>query len=101
MVLRDRPSLSHRLSAKRSSVAEAESESAFMLQQPALDAALETLVSRAHEAADPAAGRDHAMAGDHHGDRVRAARAPHGARGGAHGPGDLPVAQRAARGDAL
>src|SRR5258706_11329724 len=101
MVLRDRPSFSQRLSAKRSSVAEDDSESAFMLQEPALDAELETLPGRAHEAADGAARADHAMARDHDGDGIRPACPAHGARRRADRAGDLAVAQGLARANAL
>src|SRR5688572_400980 len=74
MVLRARPSFSQRLSAKRSRSPALASEGAFMLQEPALDAALESLAALAHEPAEVAAGGDDAMARDHDRDRIRAAR---------------------------
>src|SRR5436853_1492123 len=62
-----------------------------MLQQPALDAELEALVARAHEAADGLVRADDAMAGHDDRDGIRAARAAHRARGRAQLAGKLAV----------
>src|SRR5881394_2131613 len=101
MVLRDRPSFSHRLSANRSSVADAGSESAFMPQEPALDAELETVGLRAHESPDGAPRGDHAMAGNHDGNRIRAAGTPHGPRRRMEVVRDFSISARLPRGNPL
>src|SRR5260221_11107410 len=63
-----------------------------MLQEPALDAELETLLLRAHEAADRPAGTDDAMTGHDDGNRVGAACAADRARRGTKLRGHFTVA---------
>src|SRR4051812_37366251 len=72
-----------------------------MREQPALDAELEAVGARAHEAADPSARSDDAMARDDERDGIGAARAAHRAGRRAQHRRDLAVAARLAGGNAL
>src|SRR3954470_19050908 len=72
-----------------------------MLQQPALDAELETLGLRTHEAPDTAARGDHAVARHDERDGIGAACAAHGTRRGAQLLRELSIRARLPRGNAL